>query len=62
MMVTHNMQHALDYGNRLLMMDAGEIILDIAGEEKHNLTMNDLSEKFKAIRKHGIVSDKMMLS
>lgn len=62
MMVTHNMQHALDYGNRLLMMDAGEIILDIAGEEKQNLTMNDLSEKFKAIRKHGIVSDKMMLS
>ena len=62
MMVTHNMQHALNYGNRLLMMDAGEIILDIAGEEKHNLTMNDLSEKFKAIRKHGIVSDKMMLS
>lgn len=62
MMVTHNMQHALDYGNRLLMMDAGEIILDIAGEEKHNLTMNNLSEKFKAIRKHGIVSDKMMLS
>ena len=61
MMVTHNMQHALNYGNRLLMMDAGEIILDIAGEEKHNLTMNDLSEKFKAIRKHGIVSDKMML-
>lgn len=62
MMVTHNMQHALNYGNRLLMMDAGEIILDIAGEEKHNLTMNDLSEKFKAIRKHVIVSDKMMLS
>ena len=62
MRVTHNMQHALDYGNRLLMMDAGEIILDIAGEEKHNLTMNDLSTKFKAIRKHGIVSDKMMLS
>lgn len=62
MMVTHNMQHALDYGNRLLMMDAGEIILDIACEEKHNLTMNDLSTKFKAIRKHGIVSDKMILS
>lgn len=62
MMVTHNMQHALNYGNRLLMMDAGEIILDIAGEEKQNLTMDDLSKKFKAIRKHGIVSDKMMLS
>ncbi len=61
MMVTHNMQQALDYGNRLIMMDGGEIILDIGGEEKKNLTMNDLNEKFKAIRKHGIVSDKMML-
>lgn len=61
MMVTHNMQQALDYGNRLLMMDGGEIILDIGGKEKAGLTMNDLSEKFKAIRKTGIVSDKMML-
>ncbi len=62
MMVTHNMQHALEYGNRLFMMDNGEVILDIAGDDKKNLTMEDLSKKFKAIRKHGIVSDKMMLS
>ncbi|MBO7136141.1 MAG: ATP-binding cassette domain-containing protein, partial [Spirochaetaceae bacterium] len=42
MMVTHNMQQALDYGNRLLMMDGGEIILDISGKEKESLTMEDL--------------------
>lgn len=61
MMVTHNMQHALDYGNRLLMMDAGEIILDIQGDEKQNLTMDDLNKRFKEIRRHGITNDQMML-
>ena len=52
MMVTHNMQQALDYGNRLLMMDGGEIILDIKGEEKAKLTLEDLADRFKAIKKH----------
>ncbi len=61
MMVTHNMQHALDYGTRLLMMDGGEIILDIDREEKENLTMDDLVEKFRAIKNKGISSDKMLL-
>ena len=61
MMITHNMQQALDYGNRLLMMDAGEIILDIGGKEKENLTLEDLNERFKAIRKTAITNDKMML-
>ena len=37
MMITHNMQHAIDYGNRLLMMDNGEVILDVSGEEKSRL-------------------------
>ncbi len=61
MMVTHNMQHALDYGNRLLMMDAGEIIMDINGDEKKSLTMDDLNQRFKQIRRHGITNDQMML-
>lgn len=61
MMVTHNMQQALDYGNRLLMMDAGEIILDISGKEKESLTMEDLNRRFKEIRKSSIVSDKLIL-
>ncbi len=61
MMVTHNMQQALDYGNRLLMMDGGEIILDISGKEKENLTMEDLNRRFREIRKTSIVSDKLIL-
>ena len=62
MMVTHNMQHALDYGNRLLMMDAGEIILDISGDEKANLTLDDLAERFREIKKHAMTNDQMVLS
>lgn len=61
MMVTHNMQHALDYGTRLLMMDGGEIILDIGQEEKEKLTMDDIIEKFRAIKKTSLNSDKMLL-
>ncbi len=61
MMVTHNMQHALDYGTRLLMMDGGEIILDIGQEEKEKPTMNDIVEKFRAIKKTSLNSDKMLL-
>ena len=61
MMVTHNMQQALDYGNRLLMMDAGEIILDISGEEKQKLTLEDLAERFKEIKKHSMTNDQMVL-
>ena len=61
MMVTHNMQQALDYGNRLLMMDGGEIILDIKGEEKSKLTLQDLAERFKQIKNHEMISDKMVL-
>ena len=61
MMVTHNMQQALDYGNRLLMMDGGEIILDISGKEKESLTMEDLNRRFREIRKSSIVSDKLIL-
>ena len=61
MMVTHNMQQALDYGNRLLMMDAGEIILDISGEEKQKLTLDDLAQRFKEIKKHSMTNDQMAL-
>lgn len=61
MMVTHNMQQALDYGSRLLMMDGGEIILDIGQEEKAKLTMEDIVEKFRAIKKHSLDNDQMLL-
>lgn len=61
MMVTHNMKHALEYGNRLLMMDGGEIILDVKGQEKADLTMDDIVERFKQINKKELSNDQMML-
>ena len=61
MMVTHNMQQALDYGNRLLMMDGGEIIYDVSGEEKQKLTLDDLAQKFKEIKKRDMTHDQMVL-
>ena len=56
LIVTHNMKHAIQYGNRLIMMDAGKVVVDIRGEEKKNLTVRDLLEKFK------IDNDRMLLS
>lgn len=61
MMITHNMKHALEYGNRLLMMDAGEIILDINGKEKTGLTMDDIVERFRAIKNRELANDQMVL-
>jgi putative ABC transport system ATP-binding protein len=62
LMITHNMKHALDIGNRLLMMDAGEIILDIGGGEKQNLTLADLQARFRAAKKRDLANDEMLLS
>ena len=50
MMVTHNMQHALDFGNRLIMMDKGQIVADISGKEKEELTMDSIVQLFKKIK------------
>ena len=61
MMVTHNMQHALDCGTRLLMMDSGEIIMDIGKEEKQRLTMDSIVEKFRSIKKQSLLNDQMLL-
>jgi putative tryptophan/tyrosine transport system ATP-binding protein len=61
MMVTHNMQQALDFGSRLLMMDSGEIILDINKKEKEKLTMSGIVEKFKSIKKRDLNNDQMLL-
>ena len=62
LMITHNMKHALETGNRLLMMDAGEIVLDIGGAEKSGLTLADLQERFRAVKHKEIASDEMLLS
>ena len=62
MMITHNMALAIEYGNRLLMMDEGEIILDIQGEEKKRMTVEKLVHKFKNIRKKTLANDEILLS
>ncbi|MDO4975673.1 MAG: ATP-binding cassette domain-containing protein [Eubacteriales bacterium] len=61
LMITHNMQDALDMGNRTLMMDNGHIILDVEGEERKNLTVEDLMEQFKAGAGKALVNDRMLL-
>ncbi len=49
LMVTHNLRYAVEYGSRILMMDKGHIVLDKAGEEKKNTTVNDLLGIFNRI-------------
>ncbi len=62
MMVTHNMQFAIDYGNRLIMMDEGHIILDLAGDDKKGLTVQSLVDEFRRIRKKDFDSDEGLLT
>ena len=62
MMITHNMSHAIEFGNRLLMMDKGEIIFDVEGEEKQALTVEKLIEKFHQIRHKSFENDRTRLS
>ena len=62
MMITHNMTDAIRHGNRLIMMNEGRIILDIAGEEKKKLTKRDLLERFAALAGVQEETDSLLLS
>lgn len=62
MMITHNMQSALDLGNRTIMMNKGNIVLDVSGEERGTLTVNDLLQKFKAKVGENLTTDRILLS
>ncbi len=59
LMITHNMKDAIKYGDRLIMLNEGKIIFDIKGEEKKNLTIEDLLKKFDDSI---VMDDKMLLS
>lgn len=61
LMVTHNMQQALDLGNRLIMMDKGQIILEVEEQRKPHLTIPDLMAEFEAIRGEKMNSDRALL-
>ena len=62
MMVTHNMANAIEYGNRLIMMNDGRIIYDVKGEEKKHLTVDDLMKKFEEASGTTLNNDRMLLS
>ena len=62
MMVTHNMRDAIAYGNRLIMMHEGRVILDISGEEKKKLTVENLLEQFAKVSGDEFVNDRALLS
>jgi len=62
LMITHNMKDAIRYGNRLIMMNDGHIIYDVSGEEKKNLKVADLLEKFEQHSGGEFANDRMMLS
>ena len=62
LMITHNMRDAIQYGNRLIMLHDGHVILDIAGEEKKKLTVPDLLEQFTKASGDEFANDRAILS
>ena len=62
LMVTHNMKDAIAHGNRLIMMNEGKVILNIAGEEKKKLTIEELLHKFEEVSGTEFTNDKAILS
>jgi putative ABC transport system ATP-binding protein len=61
-MVTHNMRDAIATGNRLIMMYEGKILLNLAGEEKKKLTVDDLMKKFEEASGEEFADDQTLLS
>ena len=61
LMVTHNMQSALDLGNRTIMMHRGSIIYDVSGDERRGLKVSDLLSQFRAASGRDLDNDRMML-
>lgn len=62
LMVTHNMKDAIRYGNRLIMMHEGHVIFDVSGEEKKNLTVDELVAKFSTASGEEFANDRALLS
>ncbi len=62
LMITHNMQSALNLGNRTIMMDKGKIILDVSGAERDAMTVQDLLDRFKDISGKALDNDRMLLT
>lgn len=61
LMITHNMQQALSTGDRTLMMDSGRIVLDLAGEERRQMTVQGLVDRFSQVRHTQLLEDELLL-
>ena len=62
LMITHNMRDAIANGNRLIMLNNGKVILDIEGEEKKKLTVDDLLHQFAQVSGEDFANDRTLLS
>lgn len=61
LMVTHNMNQALSFGNRLVMLHRGRVLFDVRGREKETLTKEDLIQRFYDTQDEGVFTDRMLL-
>ena len=61
LMIAHDMKHAIEYGNRLIMLYQGKIVVDVKGEEKKHLTVEDLMHLFQKNSGQSLVSDELVL-
>lgn len=61
LMITHNMRDALRYGNRLIMLHNGRVIIDVKGEEKQHLQIADLLDMFEKASGSEMASDRLLL-
>ncbi|MEJ2136192.1 MAG: ATP-binding cassette domain-containing protein [Desulfofustis sp.] len=62
LMITHNMKHAIEFGNRLIMLHQGRIILDVSGEKKRSLSVDDLLHQFYKVQGEELANDSMLLT
>ena len=62
LMVTHNMRDAITHGNRLIMMNEGRIILDVSGEDKQKITVEELLEEFAKLSGSEFANDRALLA
>ncbi len=62
LMITHNMKDAITHGNRLIMMNEGSVVVDVSGEEKRKLTVEDLLELFVKASGSEFTNDRAILS
>ena len=62
MMITHNMEEALDNGNRTIVMHEGRIVADVCGVERENMTVEDLLKLFQAKTGDALADDKILLT